>query len=174
MNDSPSAQPLWRLRVWTRFFAPPDQVWALKTDPQRLREELSPLRLVVQDSQGLHEALASGREGSFQARLWPLGLSWPFQVSEIEPGRSFLDCSSNALFHRFEHRHLVEATEEGSRYIDDLLLGPTSPAAATKVDMLRRLFQRRHLRAARHLPHDDRATAVVVLREVLEHELAPA
>lgn len=174
MSDSPPTAPHWRLRVWTRFLAPVDQVWALKTDPERISDEFRPLRFVVDDAAGLRAALASGGEGEFHARLWPLGLSWPIRLSEVEPGRSFVDRSQNALFQTFEHRHLVEATQDGARYVDDLLLCPTAPGAAMKVELVRRLFERRHRRAARHLPHDPRATAIVVLREVLEHELAPA
>ena len=35
-------QPRWRLRVWTRFRASPEEVWAIKTDPDALAAEFRP------------------------------------------------------------------------------------------------------------------------------------
>lgn len=166
--------PAWRLRVWTRFHAPPAEVWRLKTDPAALRRELRPLALRVADPEGLHRALDQGQVGAFAASVAPLGLSWPLEVLEVQPGRFFVERSQNALFHLFEHRHQVEAAADGSRYLDDLLLSPKGPWPLVSVDLVRRFFVRRHRLAARQLPHDPAATAVVVLRQVLEHELATA
>jgi len=162
--------PTWRLRVWTRFLAPAQDVWAYKTSLVGLRTELSPLRLVIADPQGMERALAQGRPGHFQARLVPPGVAWPIDLVEVEPGRLFADHSDNALFSRFEHRHLVEPTPDGARYVDDLLLSPRGPLRGAILSLTVRLFQHRHRRAARDLPHDPRVCGITVLREQLAHE----
>lgn len=166
--------PTWRLRVWTRFLAPPDQVWALKTDPDRLAQELWPLVLRFQDRAAVAQALQQGRPGRFPARLYPPGLRWVTELSEVVPGQRFVDRSQNLLYRDFEHRHLVEPAQDGTRYVDDVRFTPAGPWPGLIVALTRLSFQSRHRRAARLLPHDPRATGVVVLRQVLEHELAGA
>lgn len=166
-----SAPPLaWRLRVWTRFLAPPEQVWALKTDLDRLSQELWPLVLAFEDRAAVLAALQQGRPGSFPARLYPPGIRWVTELTEIVPGQRFVDRSRNALYRDFEHRHLVEPSQDGTRYVDDVTFTPAGPCPDLVVRLTRHSFQRRHRRAARHLPHDPRATGVVALRQVLEHE----
>lgn len=162
--------PSWRLRVWTRFLAPPEQVWAFKTDPDRLAQELWPLVLRFDDRAALVAALQQGLPGRFPARLYPPGLRWVTELAQVEPGQRFVDRSQNLLYRDFEHRHVVQPVTDGTRYVDDVTFTPAGPWPELIVHLTRLSFQSRHRRAARHLPHDPRATGVVVLRQVLEHE----
>ncbi|MFN9737158.1 MAG: hypothetical protein ACK59R_01230, partial [Pseudomonadota bacterium] len=59
------------LRVWTRFLAPVEDVWRLKTDPVRISEELSPYAsFPIQDDAALARALTTGAPGELTASLW--------------------------------------------------------------------------------------------------------
>ena len=168
----PTAAPAFRLRVWTRFFAPVERVWELKTDLARVREEFRPwMEFRPQDPEALCRAVRSGQTGRFPARLWPLGISWTTELVEARPTERFVDRSQNLLYAAFEHRHVFEPADDGCRYVDDVTFTPAAPLPAGLVArMTAAMFGHRHRQSARHLPHDARATAIVVLRQVLEDE----
>lgn len=170
-----SASPYrWRLRVWTRFLAPVDEVWKVKTDLGPARQEFWPVfDFRVDDPQRLYRAVRQGlAPETFQARLWPWPVRWQTELVEAVPGRYFVDRShDNALFKAFEHRHLFEPTEDGTRYVDDVRFTPADGLPdRLSARLTARLFAHRHHKAARHLPHDERATGIVVLREILSDE----
>jgi ligand-binding SRPBCC domain-containing protein len=154
-----------KLRVWTRFYAPPDDVWRLKTDPKHLQAEFRPyFYLHVPDSKGLVEAFAAGAPGHFDGRLIPPGVSWPIELETVERPSRYADSSSNALFPMFQHDHRIQTTDDGCRYIDEVIFSTSLPAQKLVAIMLQRLFVHRHRVAARKLPTDLKATAVSVLR----------
>lgn len=173
----PTTPYRWRLRVWTRFLAPVDQVWQVKTDMAVARREFWPFfDFKVDDPHRLSRAVRFGLvPETFQARLWPWPVAWQTELVEAIPGQRFVDRSQNALFQAFEHRHLFEASEDGSRYIDDVRFTPADGLPQRLAARLTaRLFVHRHRQAAGQLPHDERATGVAMLRQVLPDEPEPA
>ena len=149
-----------RLRVWTRYFSPIDEVWAVKTDPACMTAELRPyFQLSVDDADALREAVRGGRSLRTDARLLPFGLGWPIELVESVPGESFKDTSSNAIFSRYEHSHIFQSTVDGCRYIDDVVFTPSLPASKMTAIITRRLFVHRHRVASERLSADARTVA---------------
>jgi ligand-binding SRPBCC domain-containing protein len=162
------ASTSFHLRVWTRFLVPPDEVWALKTDPAALAAEFRPwMHLLSGDAQAVGQALGEARPGSFRAWLVPPGVPWPIEVVEVQPGVRYVDRSANLLFSAFEHEHLFQPTPDGCRYVDAVSFTPRLPASKATAIALERLFVHRHRVAARRLPSDPQATGVAVLRSVV-------
>ncbi len=161
------------LRVWTRFFAPPEAVWALKSDPVAIEAEF-PLwaPFSIGDKAALLAGLGGALPVSMQGRIGPL--AWPYTVDELEPGRRFRDVSTNALFSRWEHQHIVEATPDGARYIDAVTFTPALPGPKFVAIAVKQLFVARHQAAARKLPADALTVGVHVLRVLIEDEAADA
>ncbi|MFT5685522.1 MAG: ligand-binding SRPBCC domain-containing protein [Myxococcota bacterium] len=158
-----------RLRVWTRYFSPPEKVWAVKTDPDCLAAELRPwLRFSVSDADGLLAAVRSGDSAESEARL--LGIRWPIHLTGSTPGEQYADTSTNALFSRFEHTHVFEPTPDGCRYIDDVVFTPALPANKLTAILTRRLFVHRHRVVAQRLPADLKTIGTSILRVLLEEE----
>src|SRR6185436_17971341 len=104
----------WELVVSTRFRAPIEDVWRLKTDPLALADEFVPMRLSVRDPAALGRALRGDDPPStFVCRFGgPLGLltvAWPIVVVESVPMDHYQDGSENALVRTIQHRHRFEA-----------------------------------------------------------------
>lgn len=158
------------LRVWTRFLAPVEEVWRLKTDLGQIAAEFAPLlsfRLPKELSGLSADAPPPMPLGPLPARLGPPGLPllpWPLTVAEVDPRRRYVDTSANALYRDWRHEHRFEPTPDGCRYIDAVTFTPALPAQKLAAILTRRLFLHRHLRASRLLPADPQATAVGVLR----------
>lgn len=167
------AATTFRLRVWTRYFESVDSVWAHKTTPARLQEELWPwthLWLSAQDGQALQAALQTGEPVTADARLVPPGIAWPLRLVSADAPHRFEDHSDNALFSRFEHQHLLEETPDGCRYIDDVIFRPRGPSSKLSALSLKWLFTHRHRVAARHLRADRRTIGTAMLRVLLEED----
>lgn len=165
------------LRVWTRFYAPVERVWAMKTDPAALAEEFRPFaRFAVDDPEDVARALRGEVPVEVQARILPggvpPGIAWPLRIEAVEPGRRYRDTSENVLFSRYEHEHLFEETPDGCRYVDAVTFVPRNPAQKASAILTRRLFIHRHRVAARRLPTDPQATGVAMLRVLVEGEAA--
>ena len=166
----------YKLRCWTRFLASPEEVWALKTDPARLEAEMMPvLKMHFEDADAPARALrAEGLPASFSSEIQLGGviglLDWPVEIAEVEPGRRLVDRSTNDLFSRWEHEHLVEPASDATRYLDSVIFTPRPSQHELVAQMVQRFFVHRHRRAAKWLPTDKRATAVAMLRFA---ELAP-
>ncbi len=163
------------LRVWTRFLAPPDQVWLLKTDPAALAAEFRPfLSLRVGDPRPLADALDRGEPATVDARLCPRGLPfgvrWPIHLRGGTRPTVYTDASENRIYSRFEHEHRFEPTSDGCRYLDAVTFVPALPASKLVAILTRRFFVHRHTVAARRLPSDPQATGVSVLRVLVEAE----
>ncbi len=162
------------LRVWTRFLAPVEDVWRLKTDPGALAAEFRPLAsFCVKDGDALRRALdgqvPAQLDASFRlARLLPV--AWPLRMESVVAGVSYRDTSTNRLFSRFEHDHLFEPTPDGCRYVDAVTFVSTIPAQKATAILTKRLFEHRHAVAAKRLPTDPEATGVAVLRVLVEDE----
>lgn len=162
------------LRVWTRFLAPVEDVWALKTDPDAIMAEFRPLHsFVLKDADAVRRALGGAVPTEIAAslrlgRLIPI--AWPSRVEAAVKGESFRDTSTNALFSRWEHDHVFEVTPDGCRYLDAITFTSTLPAQKATAIVVKRLFEHRHAVAAKRLPTDPEATAVSVLRVLVEAE----
>jgi ligand-binding SRPBCC domain-containing protein len=153
------------LRVWTRFYAPVDEVWRLKTDPALLAAEFRPwFHFHVPDRKGMVEAISAGAPGDFQARLIPPGVAWPIRLEAVDRPRGYVDSSTNALFPLFRHEHVLQPTDDGCRYVDQVVFSTSLPAQKLVAIFTQRLFVHRHRVAARSLPTDQKATAISVLR----------
>lgn len=166
-----------QLRVWTRFLAPVESVWALKIQPATIQAEFRPLlSLGLPHGDALGRALAAGAAPADLAcsvrfgRVLPV--AWPCRIESVVKLQSYRATSTNALFSRFEHDHLFEATPDGCRYIDAVTFTSTVPAQKVFAIATQRLFQHRHTVTARRLPTDPQATAVSVLRVLVEEEAA--
>ncbi|MDP2315055.1 MAG: hypothetical protein Q8P41_19300 [Pseudomonadota bacterium] len=164
------------LRVWTRFLASPADVWALKTDPATMKAELRPwLTFCVPDGAALTRALEGDAPADLanSVRLGQvLPLAWPTRVESAVPRQSYRGITKSALFNRFEHDHIFEPTPDGCRYVDSVTFSSTAPAQKLVAIALQRLFQHRHAVAAKRLPTDPQATAVAVLRVLVEEDAA--
>ena len=162
----------WQVSVWTRFRGTPAEVWALQTDPDKVRAMLGPLlSFRIGDADGFRAAIASASSGRFEGKLagpiGVLGLAWPFELREVKPLESFVDESSNGVFESFVHRHRLESASDGFvRYTDEVRFVPRRGPEAWIADAVRRLFVRRHLRAATWLEADPQARGVAVIRRV--------
>jgi ligand-binding SRPBCC domain-containing protein len=160
------------LRVWTRFFAPLEDVWALKTDPAAIQAELQPWSsFSIKDGDALRRALGGDVPVDLSASLrlgQILPVSWPIHLASVVKHASFRDTSTNALFARFEHDHLFEVTPDGCRYVDAVTFTSKAPAQKLFAIGLQRHFQHRHAVAAKRLKTDPQATGVAVLRVLVE------
>lgn len=155
------------LQVWTRFLATPEEVWALKTDPDKLAQEFRPysaLTMPPQDVERMRDAFRAGTSCSAEARLWPAGVRWPMHLTVLEPGRRFQDTSTNALYHFFEHTHIVQPAQTGTRYLDVVRFEPARSPAGWFARMTQRMYEHRHRVAARGLPTDPGVVGISVLR----------
>ncbi len=162
----------WRLTVWSRHRASLEEVWARKTEPLDLREELLPwLRITVEDVDGLRRALRETGTGTFAGRvtgpLGILGFDWPFEIRGTRPRRWYRDASRNLLLAAFEHEHRLEVTGDGLvRYVDEVTFSPAFGPGRLTGEVLRALFVHRHHRAARVLPVDGAALGRSWLRRL--------
>lgn len=158
------------LRVWTRFFASPEEVWRVKTDPATVEAEFLPHRFRLGAPADLSGALEPPvhLDASIAFFGLPPALRWPSEIVEWVPGERFRDRSENLLFREFDHLHLLEPTPDGCRYVDAVTFTPALPAQKLTAILTRRLFLARHRAAATRLPADPQATAVGVLRVLLE------
>lgn len=168
------ATTTFHLRVWTRFLVPVEAVWQLKTDRSWIEAEFAPHRFRL-GGEGPLEGLAGAplplRVESSLAFFGVLPpISWPTELVEWVPRERFRDRSSNRLFREFDHLHLFEPTPDGCRYIDAVTFTPALPAQKLTAILTRRLFLARHRAAARRLKADPQATAVGVLRVLVEGE----
>jgi ligand-binding SRPBCC domain-containing protein len=163
------------LRVWTRFLAPVEDVWRLKTDGAALAAEFRPFwSFRVDDAEAYARAFAEGRPHEADGRLcprgWPIGVRWPLRMESVEPGVSYRDTSQNRLYRRFEHTHLFEPTPDGCRYVDAVTFTPALPAQKLAAILTRRFFVHRHQVAATRLKADPQATGTSVLRVLVEQD----
>ena len=156
------------LRVWTRFLAPVEEVWRIKTDLGLLSAEFGPIFAFRAGSGAMpphpFERAPLSTKASFGLSLLPFGIPWPLELTESEPMRRYVDTSQNLLYREWRHEHLFEPTPDGCRYMDAVTFIPALPAQKLAAILTRRVFLHRHLRAAKHLPADPQATAVGVLR----------
>lgn len=164
------------LRVWSRFLAPVEDVWALKTDPAALQAEFRPwATFAIPDGAALTRALGGDVPTTLDCSLrlgGVLPVAWPARVESAVAHRSYRDTSTNALYARWEHDHLFEVTPDGCRYVDAVTFTSRAPLQKVFAIATQRLFQHRHAVAAKRLPTDPQATAVAVLRVLVEEEAA--
>ena len=160
------------LRCATLFRASPEEVWALKTNWEKMQDEFRPL-FQGTSSEG-EQALAALKQGNLPVNytlsvrlggLLPIG-HWDVEVSEYEEGRFFVDSSENRVFSAWRHEHRIEPSSLGTRYVDLVDFQPRGRAVHWTAIALRELFLHRHRRAAQHLPTEVRATAIATLRKL--------
>ncbi len=149
----------YHLRCWTRIYAPLDQVWALRTAPDGVRQELPSWLQLDGETQ-------PGQGGELSLSL-PLGLGrvdWHEQFDAWEPPARWLKhVEDNDVFARWEHEQLFEETSDGCRTVDVVTFQPKGPARAVARAVLE-IFLARHRKLAERVPTDKRATAIAVMR----------
>lgn len=162
------ARTTFRLRVWTRYFAPLEDVWAWKTQVPNIVGELKPHGFHIHEGPALERALAGDVPQELEASFRILGVlpafPWPIHLVEAIPNERFTDRSKNRLYADFSHTHLIERTPDGCRYIDDVRFTPALPAQKLTALLTERAFIRRHQYAAKPFRTDPQATGVAVLR----------
>lgn len=162
----------WQVSVWTRFRATPAEVWALQTDPDRVRAAFGPaLAFRIGEPGAFRDAIASATAGKFGGKLTGpigvLGVDWPFELRDVKPLESFVDSSENAVFESFVHTHRLESATDGFvRYTDEVRFVPRVGPEAWVAAAVRRLFVARHKRVAGWLPSDPLARGVAIVRRV--------
>lgn len=110
---------------------------------------------------------------TFQLRVWTRYFASADAVQAARSSDGLLKDAAPALlpFSSFEHRHELEETPDGSRYVDHVVFRPSGPAQKMVAIATQRAFQQRHRAAAARLPADQRTIAVAVLRVVeRDHE----
>jgi hypothetical protein len=109
---------------------------------------------------------------TFQLRVWTRYYAPAADVDRARTEGSVLDDSSPSLlpFDHWEHTGELQDTPDGSRYIDHIVFTPGGPVQKLVAIATQRAFQRRHQRAANHLPADARTVGVAVLRVVHRDE----
>jgi ligand-binding SRPBCC domain-containing protein len=161
------------LRVWTRFLAPVEEVWALKTDPRAIVAEFRPHGFSMAETD-LAAALAGKVPADIAATFRfggiPPGISWPIRLESVVEHQRYRDTSTNALYSRWEHDHVFETTPDGCRYVDAVTFTSTAPLQKLFAILTKRTFERRHRIAAKRIATDPQATAVSVLRVLVEAE----
>ncbi len=163
------SRPAYRLRVSTRYLAPPAEVWAQKFDPVAIMAEFpfwAPFRIGRPEE--VTAALADGATRlRVPARFGPL--PWEAVVRVLEPGLSFEEHGTSSLFALYHHTHHLQPISDGTHYLDDLWFTPAAGGERFAA-LVRRLFVARHRRAARVLPAEHYTVGHAVLRHVLEDE----
>ena len=159
---------VWRLKVWTRFFASPEEVWRLKTDPVVLADEFKPwvwLSMSASEQETLATALSS-EDGvaHVSTRLLPIGMRWNMDVEVLDCGVAYRDRTSNRLFLDWEHTHCLIPASDATLYMDDVRFVPATYSSKTVASLMRRLFEHRHRQSAKRLPAEQGSVGVSVLR----------
>ena len=162
-------RPVYRLRVSTRHLAPVAELWARKTDPAAVMQEFpvwAPFRINRPDA--ISAAVAEGAPRlRVPARVGPV--PWESTVWVVEPGRSFANVGTSALFTLFHHTQSLQETGNGTHVLDDIWFTPTR-GGDFFAGMVTRVFVARHRRAAEAIPADSHSIGHAVLRHVLEDE----
>ncbi|MGJ9413996.1 SRPBCC family protein [Aeromicrobium sp. CF4.19] len=87
-------------------------------------------------------SLALGEEVTWRARHFGIWWTMTAKVTELQPGRRFVDEQVRGPFRRFRHEHVFDATDNGTVMTDridfDAPLGPIG-------DLTERLLLRRHM-----------------------------
>ncbi|MCP4915406.1 MAG: hypothetical protein GY913_00650 [Proteobacteria bacterium] len=158
----------YHLRVSTRFFAPLEDVWRAKTDVDKLEDELHPWLRARIDQDKLQRGLRGEDVGPVDIRFMFLGVipapAWELNLTEFRERQEFVDVSENAVFSQWEHRHIVQQTDDAVRYLDAITFTPRRRPTRWVARFVEELFIHRHKRTARHFETDARATAASFLR----------
>ncbi|WP_433786158.1 hypothetical protein ACQPX6_05950 [Actinomycetospora sp. CA-101289] len=137
--------------------APPDVVWRRVVTPAGIDDEMRPwMSMTLPRADLAVDTVCVGE---------PVGRAWlrlfgvvPFDyddlvVTELEPGRRFLEESSMASMRRWVHERTVEAAPRGTAVTDRVALTPRAPLVVLG-PLLRRVvsafFAHRHRRLQRH------------------------
>ena len=164
------SRPAYRLRVTTRYLAPPAEVWAQKSDPVAIMAEFplwAPFKITRPDE--VAAALADGATRlRVPARLGPF--PWEAVVRVTEPGLSFEGHGTSSLFSLYHHTHQLKPIADGTHYLDDVWFTPAA-GGERFAQVVCRLFVARHRRAARVLAAEQYTVGNAVLRHVLEDEV---
>ncbi len=151
------------VRVWTRFLASPEEVWRAAVDPAWASAGWGPLL-----SRPGYPPCGGDADAAFRVAGLPVGVGWKVQTTEMVEGARWVTEATSPLFTDFSHARVVEATPDGSRYLDTYTFRPAGPAPKAVAIAVQRMGARRHHALARELAADPQATAVSVLRVRVE------
>jgi ligand-binding SRPBCC domain-containing protein len=144
------------LTISTRFLAPVEEVWRIKTDPALLDAEFRPDHFRL-DAAAFARLFQGTLPFTLPAKLHllglPIGLPWPVTIDVAEPLVRYRDRSTNLLYRAFAHEHLFTPDDGGCLYTDRVTFTPRFLPGIVAA-LTRSTFRRRHANAARHLPVD--------------------
>lgn len=157
----------WRLRVWTRFRASPEEVWAIKTDPDALAAEFRPFgyfSLSETERSMMQAAFSEASSCALRLRIPPFGLEWPMNIDVVENERIYRDRSSNSIYQEWSHYHRIVPSSDGALYVDEVVFVSALPVDRWLAKLTKNLFVHRHKMAARCLPTEFGTVGVAMLR----------
>lgn len=138
--------------------APPPEVWARIVTPDGINDEMRPWLTMSTPEAGL--SIDTVRPGERLGRAWlRLGGLVPIDyddlvVTELEPGRRFLEQSTMASMRRWEHERTVAPAGQGHATVTDrVVFEPRAPlrwAGPLLRPVIAAFFAHRHRRLVRH------------------------
>ena len=153
--------------MWTRFRASPEEVWAIKTDPDALAAEFRPFgyfSLSETERSMMRAAFSEASSCALRLRIPPFGLEWPMNIDVVENHRIYRDRSSNRIFKEWSHYHRIEPSSDGALYVDEVVFVSALPGDRRLAKLTKSLFVHRHKMAARSLPTEFGTVGVAMLR----------
>jgi ligand-binding SRPBCC domain-containing protein len=150
------------LEVRNEISASADAVWQRVTTPAGINDEIRPFMRMTMPASMRAKTIADVAPGDDLGRSWLLlfGIV-PFDydditIAELETGRRFLERSSMLSMRLWQHERIVTATDQGCEVHDRVAFELRNPLCRVPRlerllrSLLRRLFQHRHHRLARH------------------------
>jgi ligand-binding SRPBCC domain-containing protein len=147
--------------------AGPEEVWALKTDPDALVAEFRPFgyfSLSDTERSMMRAAFSEASSCALRLRIPPFGFEWPMNIDVVENKRVYRDRSSNRLYEEWSHYHRIEPSSDGALYVDEVVFVSALPMHKWVAKLTKHLFVHRHKMAARRLPTEFGTVGVAMLR----------
>lgn len=140
--------------------APINEVWDFVTSPAGINTELMPVVKMTVPPKMKDRPIRDFQPGAKIGRSWLLlGGLIPIDfdnitLTEIEPGRRFLECSTMGSMRRWQHERKLEAKSERQTEVTDhieyVLRLPIPRLAKLIRPMLQWLFRHRHKQLKKH------------------------
>lgn len=119
-----------------------DEVWAFFADPANL-DALTPPEMRFEMRSPAPAPVTSGQRLRYRIRLLPgVRVGWLSEITELEPGRRFVDVQRAGPYRSWRHEHRFEERSDGVLVVDEvdyaLPFGPLGELVH-RLDVRRRL-----------------------------------